>query len=120
MTLPARTIAEVSRRTGVSEDAITRGGRGSARSPRRPDEIQARQVAALTLRSAGYSYPEIARALGHRSHTPIIDTVRRADDIQHRLALEIAAVVTVPPASAPPEDLDGPPFPGFSDAAGAA
>lgn len=120
MTLPIRTIAEVSRRTGVSEDAITRGGRGSIRSPRRPADIQARQVAAIVLYRAGYSFPEIARALGHRSHSRIIDTVRQADDMQHRLAAEIAAVVTVPPASAPPEDLDGPAWARFSDAAGAA
>lgn len=123
MTLPTRTIAEVSRRTGVSKDAITRQyGRGlTGRNARRNGrDANARRVAMLTMRSAGLSYPEIARALGHSTHTAVIESVRRADDMQHRLAQEIAAVVTVPPASAPPEDLDGPAHPGFSDAAGAA
>lgn len=57
-----RIIEEAVRRTGIRERAI--------RSRERfPTTVRARQLVMAAMRESGYSYPEIARELGHNHHS---------------------------------------------------
>jgi Bacterial dnaA protein helix-turn-helix len=68
-TNPRHVVAEVARRYNVTPGEI----RGEWRYP---DLMAARREIALRLRADGLSYPVIARELGRRSHTTIIDMLR--------------------------------------------
>jgi len=66
---PRHLVEEVARRYNVTSGQI----RGEWRYP---DLMAARREIALRLRGDGFSYPAIARALGRKSHTTIIDMLR--------------------------------------------
>lgn len=44
---------------------------------RQPENIARRREIARAMRARGYSYPEIAEALGYRSHSGVLDLLKR-------------------------------------------